>query len=69
MIDNKYVSRLSKHLDKRVQIAVRFLAILSAVSALTPSGMAHGERLHIPDVCYFKFSKELQETCCDSNRA
>lgn len=41
MIDNKYVSRLSKHLDKRAQIAVRFLAILSAVSALIPSGIAH----------------------------
>ena len=41
MIDNKYVSRLSKQLDKRLQIAVHFLAILSAVTVLTSSGMAY----------------------------
>ena len=34
MIDNKYVSRLSKHLDRRVKILVRFLAVLSVLTAL-----------------------------------
>lgn len=34
MIDNKYVSRLSKHLDRRVKILVHFLAVLSVLTAL-----------------------------------
>lgn len=61
MIDNKYVSRLSKQLDKRLQIAVHFLAILSAVTVPTSSGMAYWKKLRVPDVRYFKFSKELQK--------
>lgn len=67
MIDNKYVSRLSKQLDKRLQIAVHFLAILSAVTVLTSSGMAYWKKLRVPDVHYVKFPKNFKKTNCDSN--
>lgn len=71
MIDNKYVSRLSKQLDKRLQIAVHFLAILSAVTVLTSSEWLIERnfvfRMYITGM-YMLNSLRTSKTNCDSNR-
>lgn len=66
MIDNKYVFKFSKNLDKRVKTSIPFLIILCVVTALVLVYSCFKESRVFPIYFNLKFPKILQEICHDS---